>query len=98
MKVIYLFEHNNNKYIGSTKDLKMRCHAHNQHKKQPRHNKCKLYQYLLENNINDIRPYVSVIEEIINEAEFTELMLRNLEQDYIDDIKPNLNCINAIKR
>jgi hypothetical protein len=25
-------------------------------------------------------------------------MLRNLEQDYIDDIKPNLNCINAIKR
>ena len=95
MKVIYLFNHNDNKYLGSTTNLKMRCHAHNQHKKQSRHNKCKFYQYLLNNNIDDIRPYLEVLEEI---EECDKYTLRNIEQDYIDNIKPNLNMIKAIRR
>jgi len=92
---IYKFEHNGNTYIGSTKDYTMRCHAHNQHRKQERHNKTCFYKYLNENTINDIRPYC----EIICEHEgYDKLVLRNIEQDFLDEYKPNLNMVRAIKR
>ena len=48
-QVIYCFCHENNRYIGSTTDLKMRLHAHNQHKKQSRHNGTKFYKYFIYN-------------------------------------------------
>ena len=46
MKTIYQFEHDNNIYIGSTTDFKGRMQAHNQHKKQTRHNGIKFYNPL----------------------------------------------------
>ena len=41
---IYLFSHNEHQYLGSTNNYNVRMRAHNQHYKQPRHNKCKIYQ------------------------------------------------------
>lgn len=93
--IIYKFEHNGNIYIGSTKNYKMRCHAHNQHKKQSRHNNTKFYQYCIDHNIYDIRPHCEVIEEIDG---YDKLTLRNIEQDYLDEYKPNLNMVRALKR
>lgn len=94
--IIYKFEHNNNVYIGSTKDLKMRLYAHNQHKKQERHNKTDFYQYCIENEIHDIRPYVETVKVISDE--YNKNLLRNIEQDIIDEYQPNLNMISAIRR
>ncbi len=94
--IIYKFEHNENVYIGSTKDLKMRLYAHNQHKKQERHNKTDFYQYCIENEIDDIRPFVEIVKEISDE--YNKANLRNIEQDIIDELKPNLNMISAIRR
>tara|TARA_R110002072_G_scaffold223_1_gene1641 strand:+ start:1357 stop:1653 length:297 start_codon:yes stop_codon:yes gene_type:complete len=96
MKTIYQFEHDNNIYIGSTTDFKGRMQAHNQHKKQTRHNGIKFYRYLNENNITDCRPFVIKICEIDNDT-LTKNELRTIEQQYLDDIKPNLNQIRAIK-
>tara|TARA_R100001509_G_scaffold137958_1_gene92039 strand:+ start:93 stop:380 length:288 start_codon:yes stop_codon:yes gene_type:complete len=94
--IIYKFEHNGNIYIGSTKDLTMRCHAHNQHKKQARHNKTDFYQYLIENDIQDIRPHTVPIKEI--DEDYNKNLLRSIEQDIIDEYQPNLNMISAMKR
>tara|TARA_R100000353_G_scaffold101814_1_gene73739 strand:+ start:130 stop:432 length:303 start_codon:yes stop_codon:yes gene_type:complete len=94
--IIYKFEHEGNIYIGSTKNYKVRCFAHNQHKKQSRHNKTKLYKYCIEHEIFDIRPYCTIIEEI--DGIYDKILLRNLEQDYLDRIKPNLNMVRAIGR
>lgn len=93
---IYKFTHEGNTYIGSTKDMVMRLHSHNQHKKQARHNGTKFYKYCNEAEIHDIRPYVEVLEEI--EDDYDKTILRNLEQDYIDEYKPNLNMVKAMKR
>lgn len=93
--IIYKFEHNGNIYIGSTKNYKMRCHAHNQHKKQARHNRTKFYKYCIQEAINDIRPYCEVLDEIEG---YDKNILRNIEQDYIDEYKPNLNMVKAMKR
>ncbi len=90
---IYKFEHNNNIYIGSTINLKVRCFAHNQHKKQSRHQNIKLYKYCNENEIIDVRPYITIIETLENNITKDELLL--IEQNYLDTIKPNLNMINA---
>ena len=94
--IIYKFEHNGNIYIGSTKNYKLRCFAHNQHKKQSRHNKTKFYQYCIENNIVDVRPHCEIVENV--DQEYNKLFLKNLEQDYIDKFEPNLNMVRAIRR
>ena len=91
---IYEFSHKGSTYIGSTKNMKMRLHAHNQHKKQPRHNKCKFYQYCIEQEITDVRPFIEVICEIGNDISNTEL--RQIEQGFLDNQKPNLNMLRAI--
>jgi len=93
---IYKFEHEGNKYIGSTKNFKMRCSAHNQHKKQERHNKTKFYKYLIENDIIDIRPFTEIIEKI--DDEYDKFKLRELEQDCLDEFQPNLNSFKAMRR
>jgi len=94
--IIYKFEHEGNIYIGSTKNYKMRCFAHNQHKKQARHNSTKFYKYLIENCIHDIRPHCQIIDEVEND--YNKNVLRNIEQDYLDEYKPNLNMVRAIRR
>ncbi len=92
---IYKFEHDGNIYIGSTKNYKSRLFAHNQHKKQSRHNGTKFYKYCIQHCIEDIRPFC----EILNEVEgYDKLILRNIEQDFLDEYKPNLNMVKAIKR
>jgi len=108
--IIYLFKHtdlfgNENKYIGSTKNLKLRCWAHNQHKKQERHKNIRLYKYLNINEIEDIRPYITVLfnlEEIFNNLNcndsLNKIILKNKEQDFLENIKPNLNMIKALRR
>ena len=96
MMYIYEFSHNGSTYIGSTRNMKMRLHAHNQHKKQPRHNKCKFYQYCIQNDIDDVRPFIEVICEIRNDISKTEL--RQIEQGFLDHQKPNLNMLRAIGR
>tara|TARA_R100000152_G_C6590449_1_gene51107 strand:+ start:243 stop:464 length:222 start_codon:yes stop_codon:yes gene_type:complete len=73
----------------------MRCHAHNQHKKQARHNRTKFYKYCIQESINDIRPYCEILDEIEG---YDKHILRNMEQDYIDQYKPNLNMVKALKR
>ena len=93
--IIYKFEHNGNTYIGSTKNYKIRMFAHNQHKKQARHNSTKFYQYCIHNGICDIRPFCEIMEEIEG---YDKIILRNLEQDYLDRFKPNLNMVRATKR
>lgn len=94
MSCIYLFNHNGNKYIGSTINLKNRTQAHNQHKKQPRHNKTKFYQYLLNNNIEDCREFITPV--CVYTDHCTKYQLRLIEQHFLDDYKPNLNSIKAI--
>tara|TARA_R110002072_G_scaffold294654_3_gene464921 strand:+ start:263 stop:559 length:297 start_codon:yes stop_codon:yes gene_type:complete len=96
MKIIYQFKHEDNYYIGSTTNFKERMQAHNQHKKQSRHNGCKFYRYLNENNITDCRPFVEKICEIDDDT-LTKQQLRTIEQHFLDHVKPNLNQIRAIK-
>ena len=95
MKFIYKFSHNDHSYIGSTKDPVMRFHAHNQHKKQPRHNKSRFYQYCIENEITDIRPFTEIICEIFEDI--SKLELRQVEQEYLDNHTPDLNMLRAIR-
>jgi len=94
-QTIYLFNHNGNKYVGSTKDLSMRMWAHNQHFKQTRHNKTKLYRYMIENDITDIRKHISILETC--KDAYNKYNLRCIEQSYLDELKPNLNMIKALK-
>lgn len=96
MKTIYQFQHENNYYIGSTINFKERLQAHNQHKKQTRHNGCKFYRYLNDNHITDCRPFIEVICEIDNDN-LSTYELRTIEQHFLDQVKPNLNQIRAIK-
>ena len=95
MKCIYLFNHNGNKYIGSTKDLKMRLHAHNQHKKQDRHNGTAFYQYLINNAIDDCREFITPLCEYTDDTNNKKQLLL-LEQYFIDTHKPQLNSSKAI--
>jgi len=97
MKTIYKFNHDDNIYIGSTTNFKTRCEAHNQHKKQDRHNKTKFYKYLNNNGITDCRLFMNILQEI-DDDNLTKEELRNIEQDFLDEIKPNLNMIKAIRR
>lgn len=94
--IIYKFEHNDNCYIGSTKDFCMRCHAHNQHKKQAKHRNIRLYQYCNENEIEDLRPYMEILEVI--QDNYDKELLRTREQDYMEQYNPNLNMIKACRR
>ncbi len=93
--IIYLFNHEENKYIGSTTNYKVRMHAHNQHKKQKRHNKTKFYKYLNQNKITDIRPYVSILANI-KEIQYDNETLRNIEQSFLEELTPNLNSNKAM--
>tara|TARA_R110002012_G_scaffold237919_1_gene411671 strand:- start:7415 stop:7726 length:312 start_codon:yes stop_codon:yes gene_type:complete len=98
-QVIYLFSHNGNQYLGSTTDYKTRMFAHNQHYKQVKHNKCRLYQYMIANNITDIREYTTILKSTEDDdIVYNKLGLRCLEQEYIDELQPNLNMINAVKK
>tara|TARA_R100000231_G_C5328625_1_gene165662 strand:+ start:1322 stop:1618 length:297 start_codon:yes stop_codon:yes gene_type:complete len=92
-KIIYKFLHNENSYIGSTTNLKMRCFAHNQHKKQERHKNIKLYKYCNSEGIDDLRPFIEILEVI--EEEISKEELREKEQQYLNQNKPNLNMIKA---
>ena len=95
--IIYKFEHNGNIYIGSTKNYKLRMFAHNQHKKQARHNKTKFYKYCNDCGITDIRPFCNIIHN--NDCdEYDKYILRNIEQDFLDEYRPNLNMVKAVKR
>ena len=90
---IYKFEHNNNVYVGSTTNLRERCWTHNQHLKQPMHNHTKFYQYLNENFIIKIEPFVEILGEFNN---ITKDQLRIIEQVAMDTYKPNLNMYRAV--
>ena len=97
MKTIYKFEHNNNIYIGSTTDLKVRCWAHNQHKKQEKHKHLKLYKYCNDHGIEDVREYIEVLEEFDNKH-LGKIGMRIIEHTYIKDFSANLNMISAISK
>jgi len=94
-QTIYLFNHNNNKYIGSTKNFNPRMWAHNQHCKQSRHNKTKLYKYMIENDIQDIRKHITILNTCNDD--YNKKELRSREQEYLESLKPNLNMIRAIR-
>lgn len=93
---IYKFEHNGETYIGSTKNFKERCWAHNQHMKQDRHNKTCFYQYCLANDITDIRPYCKIIQKIENI--YDKDLLRYREQEVLNILQPTLNTIRAVNK
>lgn len=93
---IYKFEHENDSYIGSTKDFTMRGHAHQQHRKQTKYNHYAIYQYANEKEIPDIREHITILYETIDDL--TKDERRNLEQDFMDIHKPTLNMCNAMKR
>jgi hypothetical protein len=97
MKTIYKFEHEGNIYIGSTTNFKERCWAHNQHKKQLKYKKLALYKYCNHAEIDDIRPFMSILEEI-DDDDIGKLGLRVIEQSYMDTFKSNLNLIRAISK
>ena len=94
MKCIYLFNHNGNKYVGSTKDYNMRLQAHNQHKKQSKYNNTLFYQYLINNAIDDCREFITPICEYTDVFDKKNKLL--LEQHFIDTYKPQLNSCKAI--
>ena len=93
--IIYLFNHNENKYIGHTTNYKVRMWAHNQHRKQSRHNKSAFYKYVNKEKITDVRPYMKIIAQI-EDTEYDNETLRTIEQTYLDEISPNLNSIKAM--
>jgi predicted GIY-YIG superfamily endonuclease len=79
-----------NYYIGSTKDLKNR---EKSHKSTCKKSNLKVYQYIRDNG-----GWKNFIMYPIYEMEYKdELELRQYEQKYIDQYKPNLNGQNAIK-
>jgi len=93
--VLYIFNHKGNTYVGSTKDFKDRCRSHNMHMRQKRHNKCRFYQYCIQNNIWDIRKHTQILS--IFDGDYNKEFLREQEQIMMQFIQPNLNTIRAKK-
>tara|TARA_R110001606_G_scaffold90692_5_gene202588 strand:- start:6311 stop:6640 length:330 start_codon:yes stop_codon:yes gene_type:complete len=80
-------------YIGSTVNLAMRKHAHQQHRKQDKHRHLRLYNYLNTNNI----PANELVYEVIEEVDAVDTEhLRFIEQLYINEYKPPCNHHNSM--
>ena len=52
---------------------------------------------MIENDIKDFKLHTIILKSF-NEIELDKIQLLNIEQDYLDFLKPNLNMINAIRR
>jgi hypothetical protein len=80
-------------YIGSTVDFKDRCRRHLNcyNSNNPKKSNLKVYEYI-RNNGGFENFYIHVIKKVScnNDTE-----LRMIEQKYIDELKPTLNCRDA---
>ena len=97
MKCVYKISCLNNEvkefYIGSTKDLKDRISKHNNFYKN--NYNWKVYKFIRENGgINNWE----IIPIEIYECEMTKLELKQEEQFYLDEYKPQLNSQRALGR
>tara|TARA_R110002153_G_C13274033_1_gene493553 strand:- start:557 stop:901 length:345 start_codon:yes stop_codon:yes gene_type:complete len=91
---IYKISHNETiLYVGSTLNLAMRKHAHEQHRKQNRWQHLRLYTYL---NVNEI-PANEINYDILEEINLTNnAHLRYTEQCYINLLNPPCNHYNSM--
>lgn len=81
-------------YIGSTCNMKMRKHAHEQHRKQAKYNHMTLYKYLNDRNLtrNEIK------YEVVEDFDTTDKTYQRFkEQGYINQYHPICNMYNSMK-
>ena len=81
-------------YIGSTKNMKQRKHAHTQHRFQSKYSHSILYCYLNYNEVPVEDVEYKVLKTIEEESE--PKFRQYLEQVYINEYNPTCNSINSM--
>ena len=97
MSVVYKMDFDNESYIGSCKNLRLRKIRHKTccYNEKDSHYNLKLYQFIRENNYDWENVNFVILEQ--HETILDKFDLLKREQYFIDELKPTLNCKRAFR-